>query len=87
MRTVFLDCGPVREPTAATIDQIARLKLEARRSGCDLELANANSDLEELIQFCGLGGVLGLESEGHSEQREQSGGIEEERQLDDPSVL
>ena len=86
MRTVFLDCGPVHEPTATTIDQIARLKLEARRSSCELELINATPDLRELIRFCGLGGVLGLESRGQAEEREQPGCVEEEGELDDPSV-
>jgi hypothetical protein len=87
MRTVYFDCGGLPRPTAATIDQIARLKLAARRRGCELELRNANSDLAELICFIGLGGVLGVEPEGQAEQREQPCCIEEEGELDDPSLL
>ena len=58
MRSVCLDCGPLKEPTAATIDEIARLQLAARRRGCKLELANANPYLLELIRFVGLTDVL-----------------------------
>ena len=58
MRSVFLDCGPIKAPTAAAIDQIARLKLAARRRGRELELANANPYLVELITFVGLADVL-----------------------------
>src|SRR5712664_1617804 len=58
MRSVCLDCGPLDAPTAATIDQIARLKLAARRCGCELELSNARPSLMELIEFVGLSDVL-----------------------------
>jgi len=58
MRSVRLDCGHLEAPTAATIDEIARLQLAARRGGCRLELANANSYLLELIGFVGLSDVL-----------------------------
>ena len=86
MRTVFLDCGRLRRPTAATIDQLARLELAARRSGCELELSNANPDLVELIGFIGLARVLGVELEGQAEQRKQPCCVEEERELDDPPL-
>jgi len=62
MRSVCLDCGPVKAPTAATIDQIARLQLSARRCGCELQLTNANPYLLELIRFVGLADVLGQAS-------------------------
>lgn len=87
MRTVCLDCSRLQEPTAATIDHIARLKLAARRCGCDLQLSNANADLVELIGFVGLARVLGVELERQTEHGEQPGGVEEEGQLDDPSLL
>jgi len=85
MRTAFLDCGRLQEPTAATVDQIARIKLDARRCGCDLELRNANRDLAELICFVGLGEVLGVELEGQAEEGKQPCRVEEEGQLDDPT--
>lgn len=84
MRSVCLDCGPVKAPTATTIDQIARLQLAARRCGCELELANANPYLLELIGFVGLSEVLRVESRWQAEKREQPGRVEEEGELGDP---
>ena len=82
MRSVCLDCGPLMEPTAATIDGIARLQLAARRRGCKLELANANPYLLELIGFVGLSGVL-CQARGQTEERKQPGRVQEERELGD----
>ena len=87
MRSVCLDCGQFGQSTAATVDQIARLELVARRCGCELELRNADPCLLELIGFVGLGEVLRVESGRQAEEREQPGGIEEEGELDDASVL
>jgi hypothetical protein len=87
METVYFDCRGLPRPTAATIDQIARLKLAARRNGCELELSNADSDLIELLRFVGLARVLGLKLEGQAEQRKQACCIEEERELDDPPLF
>jgi hypothetical protein len=86
MRSVCLDCGPLKEPTAATIDEIARLQLAALRRGCKLELANANPYLLELIGFVGLAEVLRVESSGQAEQRKQGGRVEEEGELGDPTL-
>jgi hypothetical protein len=86
MRSVCLDCGPLKAPTAATIDEIARLQLAARRNGCKLELANANPYLLELIGFVGLSQVLRVESRGQAEEREQPGGVEEEGELGNQSA-
>ena len=85
MRSVCLDCRPLKEPTAATIDEIARLQLAARRRGCKLELANANAYLLELIGFVGLAEVLRVESSGQAEQRKQGGRVKEEGELGDPT--
>ena len=83
---IAIDCGSVRVPTAATIDQIARLKLAARRCGCELELRNTSPILLELIGFAGLSGVLGLEAGRQTEQGKQPCGVEEERELGDSST-
>ena len=83
---IHLDCGQLREPTAASIDQIARLQLALRRRGCKLELRNADPYLLELIGFLGLGGVLRVESRRQSEQRKQLCRVEEEGELDDPAI-
>jgi hypothetical protein len=81
---LFLECGSLREPTAATIDQIARLQLAVRRRDCELELRNASRDLLALIDFVGLAGVLRVETGRQVEQRKQPRGVEEERELGDP---
>jgi hypothetical protein len=86
MGTVYFDCGGLQQPTAATVDQIARLKLTAKQSGCELELTNASSELVELISFLGLAPVLGVQSRRQAEKRKQPGCIEEEGELDDPSL-
>jgi hypothetical protein len=87
MRSVCLDCGQFGQPTAATVDQIARVHLALRRCGCSLELRNADPCLLELIALVGLGEVLRVESRRQAEEREQSGGVEKEGELFDPSVL
>ncbi len=86
MRSVCLDCGPLKAPTVTAIDRIARLQLAALRCGCELELRNADPSLLELIDFVGLGEVLRIESRRQAEEREQPGSIEEEGELADPSV-
>jgi hypothetical protein len=73
MRSVCLDCGQFTKPTAATVDQIARLELAARRCGCELELTNVDPWLLELIGFVGLGELLRVESKRQTEEREQPG--------------
>lgn len=73
-----LDCGSIAEPTMSTIDQVARLQLEARRCGCKFELRDANHYLLGLISLAGLGGVLAVEAERQAEQREDPCRIEEE---------
>ncbi len=87
MGTVYFDCGGLPRPTAATIDQVARLKLRAKRIGYEVELRNLEPELADLIGFCGLAGVLGVELQGQAEQRKQPCCIEEEGQLDDPSLF
>ena len=83
---IHLDCEQLREPTAASIDQIARLQLAVRRCGCELELQNANPFLLELIGFVGLAAVLRVESGRQAKQRKQSRGIEKEGELDNPTA-
>jgi len=81
---IGLDCGPISAPTVTTIDQIAHLQLELRRCGCRLELRDAGPELAELIGFCGLGRVLGVETRRQAEQGKHLRRVEEERELDDP---
>ena len=71
-----------------TVHTLAMLQLAARRSGVRLRLrlTRVPRELEELIIFVGLAEVLGLEPRGQAEEREQCLGVEEERDLDDPSA-
>ena len=69
-----------------SVDRLARLQLAARRNGLDLRLTRVPAELEELITFVGLAEALGLEPRGEAEEREQRVGVEEERELGDPSA-
>ena len=59
--TIILDCAPLEEPDAETIDQIARIQVAVQRDGCHLHLENASRSLVDLIDLCGLAGVLRVE--------------------------
>jgi anti-anti-sigma regulatory factor len=83
---IILDCSCLQASDAAEVDRIARLHLELRRQGFELLLRNPTSSLRELIGFCGLAGVLGVEPERKAEEREEPGGVEEEGQLRDPPL-
>ena len=84
--TVILNCARIEDPGVAAIDHLARLTLGLRRGGCKTCLANPNAELLELIDLVGLAEVLGVEVKWQPEQREESGGVEEERELPDPPV-
>ena len=71
---------------ALTIDALARLQLSSRRVGLEVRLRHASNELQELLAFVGLDEVLRLEAGGQAEQREQRVGVEEERELDEPSA-
>ena len=80
-----VDCTDA-DASLVTVDALARISLNARRTGCRLVVCNAGPGLVELLNFAGLAGLL-LELQGQPEQREQAGGVEEERELDDPPLL
>lgn len=84
-RTIVCTLGPVR-PDAATIDTLARLQLAAQRVGLEIRFQHVSNELQELLAFIGLGGVLRLESERQPEERKDPLRVEEERELDDPAV-
>ena len=69
-----------------TVESLARLQLAARRAGLELRLTRVPDELRELITFAGLAEALGLEPRGQVEEREERVGVEEEGELDDPSV-
>jgi hypothetical protein len=49
------------QPTAPTVDALARLALALRREGSLLRLRHVSAELLELIVFMGLADVLGVE--------------------------
>jgi hypothetical protein len=83
--TIVCDVGTLA-PDAVTVDALARLQLSARRLGLELRLSRSSRELQELLAFVGLGDVLGVEPRGQAEEREQRLRVEEERELDDPTV-
>ena len=46
------------EPDLVTLDWLARVALQARRSGRRVALRGANDELRQLIEFSGLADVL-----------------------------
>jgi anti-anti-sigma regulatory factor len=67
------------------VDVLARLQLAARRRGIELRIV-ASPEVRELIGLCGLEEVLRVEPLRQAEEREERGGVEEEREFLDPGV-
>ncbi|HEV7897822.1 MAG TPA: STAS domain-containing protein [Planosporangium sp.] len=68
---VTCDVGAITHPDIATIEVLARLRLTARRLGCDLRVHGANHRLTELLAVTGLDDVLGHSSGSVAEPRRQ----------------
>jgi anti-anti-sigma regulatory factor len=83
---VVVDCSALPEPDAEQVDGLARLQLSLRRRRCELRLVNVSQRLLELIEFAGLAEVLRVEPGGKAEEWEDAVGVEEERDLGDPSA-
>jgi anti-anti-sigma regulatory factor len=84
---IVCDMSTLVDADAATVDALARLQLRARRHGYRIRLCDASPQLLELLGFMGLDDVLlGVEPSGQAEERENGVGVEEERQLDDPTA-
>ncbi|HEY3614625.1 MAG TPA: hypothetical protein VGK92_13005 [Gaiellales bacterium] len=49
-------------PDARAVETLARLQLDARRRGQRACVRGASSELQELLAFCGLSFVLGVEA-------------------------
>jgi anti-anti-sigma regulatory factor len=63
MQALVCDLSGV-QPSAATIDALARLAVALGRQGSRLRLRHASPELIELIDFMGLAEVLGVETSG-----------------------
>jgi hypothetical protein len=87
-----LDCDvrALPHPDVRAVDALARLALVAQRRGRTIRIHGATDELRALIDLAGLGSVLvcaddlELEARRQPEQREESGGVEEERDPGDP---
>ena len=80
------DTSGLADPNIGTVADLARLHVAARRLDLDVVLRNASDALVELIAFVGLADVLRVEPRRQSEEREERLGVEEERELDDPTI-
>lgn len=89
-RTVFCDAGELTAADLGTVDALARLRLRARRLGCDVRLEHASAELRDLLCLLGLEDVVpcsaesGLDARRKAEGREEAGGVEEEGDAGDP---
>jgi len=84
--TIVCDVGALVKPDVGTIDALARFQLAAQRFGCEIRLRHASAELKELVAWIGLVDVLRVEPRRQAEEREQHLGVEEERELDDPTL-
>jgi ABC-type transporter Mla MlaB component len=82
---VVCDVTGVTEPDVVTVETLARLRLTARRHGARLVVTGAGPHLRDLVQLLGLEGAL-PDLGGQPEEREQPGGVEEERLGRDPPL-
>jgi hypothetical protein len=91
-RRIVCRLSATTPPTLATLDLLARLALEARRSGARLEVLGAPAAVRRLVAAAGLRGAVscrpcegsGVEARWQPEEREEALGVEEER---DPADL
>jgi hypothetical protein len=90
LRLLTCDVAALTEADLATVDDLARLQLIARRLGMTVRLRDASRELRELLDLAGLGDVvrcsdaLSVEPRGQPEQREEPGRVEEEADPGDP---
>ena len=83
---VVLNCACMGKPDLDTVDTIARMELATRRRGEKLTLYRTATPLIELLDLAGLASVLRVEVKRHPEEREELRRVEEEGELDDPTV-
>jgi hypothetical protein len=89
--SIGCDVGAM-DPDAVTVEALARLQLTARRLGRRVRFHDAPLELRRLLCLMGLdevlpcGGASDLEPRGQAEEREQSRGVQEERDPGDPAM-
>jgi len=57
-RFVRCDLGSVADADLDLVDRLARLRLDARRNRCRLEIRTADAELVRLLELAGLDGVV-----------------------------
>lgn len=90
------DAADVRVVDLGTLDALARLALVARRYRLGLIIERPPQGLIDLLDLCGLGGLLArpqfaadgsVEAGGQAEEREVALGVEEEHDPGDPIAV
>jgi hypothetical protein len=90
VHVIGCDVSQLTDPDLGTVDELARLQLAAVRRGSRVRLLNATAELRRLLVLVGLDDVLGcepdlgIEARRQAEHREESGGVQEERNPADP---
>jgi ABC-type transporter Mla MlaB component len=88
---IVCDVGSLTQSDVAVVDALCRMRLVARRRGCQLQVRHASPGLLQLLFLIGLTDVVpiaasDLGTEWEPEEREPPGGVEEERDPGDPTV-
>ena len=83
---ISVSCARIQTADIAAVNRLAHVQLCARRSGCEVCFTDASEDLVALVELVGLGDVLRVEVRRQPEERKEPGGVEEERELADPSA-
>jgi hypothetical protein len=72
-RIVLYDASAIDRPTREDLHRLARLRLAARRGGCDLVLTGVGQRLRLLLAVTGLDEVFTIAADGTSEPEGSAG--------------
>jgi anti-anti-sigma factor len=59
VRHLVCDVGGVTHADAATVDAVCRIRVTARRLGCDVRVRHASPELVDLLELMGLCDAVG----------------------------
>ena len=77
--TLECDVAEVQAPDLGAVEALTRVDLTAKRLGAGIRLRGASVGLLELLAFCGLPLESVVDAQGQAEEREEPGGVQEER--------
>ena len=83
---VVCDVAGLDDPDLADVETLARLRIVAHRAGWEFRLRGVSTELQELLELCGLCEALRVEVGRQAEEREETGSLEEEGDAGDPAV-